>query len=131
MLVQALECSFLCLHVQSVIQIVVNSELLVDLSRSVALISCELGRAMIVQLDKMLLLDWVFRHPHIVSENLRLFLEVRALDTPADSARYPRHCPHNGRLIVEGRLLGAHLFCQEPGVGWLVDTGRWVLNLLV
>lgn len=70
MLVQALESSFLCLHVQGVVQIVVNSELLVDLSCSVAIISCELGRAVIVQLDKMLLLDRVIRHPHVVSDNL-------------------------------------------------------------
>ena len=131
MLIQAFQSGFLGLHIKGVIQLIVNTELFVDLSRSVAIISCELGRAVIVQLDEMLLFDGVIWHPHIVSYYLRLFLQVLPLDAPTNSTWHSCDLTHDCWLIVKGRLFGAHLISQKPCECWLIYTRGWVLNLRV
>lgn len=128
--VQAFKRSLLGLHIERVVERVVNTELLVDLSCTISLKSCKLGSLVIVKLGEVLFGDRPDWDSHIISDDLSICNQMLPLDAPANGAWDSRNRVDDSRLVVESCLLRAHLLSKESFEGWLVDSRLWILDLL-
>lgn len=118
------------MHIQGVVQVVVNAKFFVDLGCSITFISGELSSFMVVKLNEMVFADGPCTL-HIVGNYFVLSNKMLPLDTPTNSTRNASDFAHYCRFIVKGVFLWVHLFCEVAFVGRLVDAGDWISDLIL
>ena len=124
--VDALDCRFLRLHVQLVVDIVVDSEFSVDLNCSRAGVPRELiGRILVdhVQVVSGLRVD---RTLVVVGDHGVRYSELWPLESPADAARDGLPLVNSLRLHGDAAFHGAHLLLEEATESRVVPSIREV-----
>ena len=107
--IKSLQSGFLCLHVQCVVHLIVNSKFLIKLSGSISLEPREHGCLVLIKLGESHFLNRPTGHSHIVSDNVMFGPQVLPLDTPTVLAWHTRYWVDNCGFVINCRLLRAHL----------------------
>ena len=100
----------------------INAKFCIYNCRSVTLISRELASAEVVNVLKVILLDWITGNAGVISYNPIRGDKVLSFHAPADLTWHASDRVLRGRLVVDGGLLRAHLVCKEASIGRLVDA---------
>ena len=110
------------MHVQAMILTIVDTKLLVNIFRAIALHLSEFSCFVLVNALDDVSGHWILLHLHVISNDIGLCAQVLSLETPANLTWYRRSEVYDGTSIVDCFLLRVHLLAQIAGVRRLIEA---------
>lgn len=88
------------MHVQSMVHTIVDTELLVNIFRAIALHKSKFSCFVLINALDDVSGYWILCHLRVISNDIGLCAQVLSLETPANLTWYPRLEVYDGAFVV-------------------------------
>ena len=110
------------MHVKAMVHTIVDTKLLVNSFRAIALHQSKFSCLVLINALDDVSGYWILRHLRVVSNDVGLGAQVLSLETPANLTWYPRFEVYDGAFVVDCFLLRIHLLAQIASIGRLIEA---------